>query len=509
MVRLLLSTLSLLLLVPVCRASHREALLIGNSAYPKHRLATPKQDVEAVARFLEKQGFHTTKVFDLKRAQVRDVVERFLTRIPTRGTAFVYFSGYAMVGEDDGKKDNYFVPVDCNLRNAREIGNQNYGVNELLELLNSKSGSIANFILVDGCYQHPGKSEEILLGLMDPGKIAANSFVGFAAPAGKVISPEKKLSAMVQRLTQESGASLTSALESVCASSTSTLDDSFALAEETEPAIAPPDKFREGKKPGEEWVNARGMVFCWCPPGTFAMGSPKGGPFEDDGEGQVKITLTDGFWFGKYELTLRENVRNVSRNALAKTPNEPITLVHFDNARNTAKTFTQMERKAGRLPKDWVYALPTEIEWEYAARAGTTAPFFFGNNIEDLPQYANFADKTLLDTRDSYYGYAHPKLNDGFLKLAPVGSFKANPWGIHDVYGNVWEWCQRSFESKPEGGVDPFGKVKGNNPVIRGGSWVSKGEYCRSAFRMGWSNREERNFIGLRIILRKKRAEDK
>jgi len=220
----------------------------------------------------------------------------------------------------------------------------------------------------------------------------------------------------------------------------------------------------------------------------------------------VKVTLTRGFWIGKYELTVRESTRH-SRKAIATHKNHPLESVHWDNLRNFLKLLNKAERDAGRLTDGWEYALPSEAEWEYAARAGTKTPFYFGNDIAKLPQHANFADRSLYDTADSFYVYADRKLNDGAPRLARVGSYKPNPWGLHDIYGNVWEWCATRYSAKPVGGIDPFpiDRKKYGGPVARGGSWVSRPDYCRSAFRHRFGNRNEASFLGCRIVLRKKR----
>src|SRR5262249_24705918 len=116
------------------------------------------------------------------------------------------------------------------------------------------------------------------------------------------------------------------------------------------------------------------------------------------------------------------------------------------------------------------YRLPTEAEWEYACRAGSTTKFFFGDNDKDLDAYAWHGDIAK--------GKAHP-----------VGELKPNPWGLYDIYGNVWEWCQDRFDGKkghlPGPAVDPTGPETGDYRMVRGGAWTSHGRsrYIYSAFR--------------------------
>ena len=255
-------------------------------------------------------------------------------------------------------------------------------------------------------------------------------------------------------------------------------------------AVSPPDKFVLGKKAGDEWVNARGMVFCWCPPGKYIAGSPPETPGRFDDEAPREVVIKEGFWIGKYEHTRGQKLRNLSNKMIGDHKNHPVNQLHWDDgSRMVINTLSTEERKAGRLPADWQYSLPTEEQWEYAARAGTGTRFYFGDDLDLLPQHANFADKSSYDSGDIYSNHAHRTLDDGFARLAPVGSFRPNPWGLHDVYGNVTEWC-----------IDHG---------ARGGSWVSLAENCRSAYRDSYSSRNEQNYLGYRFVIQKTPAQSK
>ncbi|MBI1249327.1 SUMF1/EgtB/PvdO family nonheme iron enzyme [bacterium] len=261
-----------------------------------------------------------------------------------------------------------------------------------------------------------------------------------------------------------------------------------AMAEPSKPSQnseKPVVKFHPGQKAGDQWVNSHGMVFCWCPPGSYLAGSPADEPGRYEDESQREVVIREGFWIGKYEVTKGQWTGSAIRNCLASDDQHPQDMaMQSKDANRALKSLNESEAKAGALPPDWEYALPTEDQWEYAARAGTTSRFYFGDDIKQLPQHANFGDRSYYDTLDIYSNSAHRTLDDGFAKLAPIGSLKPNPWGLHDVYGNLAEWCE--------------------NAVTRGGSWVSSAENCRSAYRHKFGDRDKEPFIGFRFVIRRK-----
>ncbi len=471
-------------------AEHRVALLIGNSDYPEAELQSPSKDIRAVGKALENRGFRTTLAEDLRWDEMREVVERFARSVPTCGTALVYFSGYTMTGTRNGKEEDCFLALDTNTQDHRRIANQGYGQNRLMELLEERCGAKNILVLVDGCYLHPKSRKDSQLD--PPKELLPNMFIGYGNEPDDLQPPPKEgLSSFAARIVKAlNDKELTpiDALRFASSWSRTTLPESVKLAEPASKVIAPPDQFTEGKNAGDEWVNSQGMVFCWCPPGTYVMGSPmdEEGRLED--EKQVVVEFQEGFWISKYEVTIRENPRGrLHRDVLGRTKNHPVTLINWDDAsRMVKKTLTEAERKAGCLPNDWEYDLPTQEEWEYAARAGTKTRFSFGDDEKLLPLYGNFADKSLYDTGDLFYNYAHRSLDDGIAFVAPVGSYRPNPWGLHDVHGNVAEWCAGT--------------------KMRGGSFLSLPNYCRSAQKNSWPNRQEQNFLGFRFVIRKKSA---
>jgi len=469
-------------------ADHRVALLIANSAYEGSALRTPAPSVRAIDAALVLHGFRTDSLENLKQQDFRKAIENWAATVPTNATAVIYFTGYALPGDVKGKADTCLMPVDAKAQNERDAGSRGYGVRELLDMLGSRCGAQNIIVLVDGSFAWPKQSFE-RTGAVAMDDLPANTMLAFAAEPGHVVEQNSgDLSPMATALTKQLSHAKVAPINAIKASAAwvrSTLNESLTLAGQATQPIAAPTEFRKGVKAGDEWVNGQGMVFCWCPPGSYTMGSPDDMPGKFDDEAQSQVTFTEGFWISKYEVTIRENPRKSNpRNMIGKEKNHPVTMIHHGDGRSMArKTLTEAERKAGHLPADWEYDLPTEKEWEYAARAGSKSRFYFGDDISQLPLHANFADKAAYDSGDFYLNYAHRTLDDGSAEIAKVGSYKPNPWGLNDVYGNVAEWCA--------------------GQEIRGGSFLSTPENCRSAYRHHWPERNERNFIGYRFVIRK------
>ncbi|MFM8582475.1 MAG: formylglycine-generating enzyme family protein [Planctomycetaceae bacterium] len=254
-----------------------------------------------------------------------------------------------------------------------------------------------------------------------------------------------------------------------------------------------------GMTPGEERNdNGLGMKLAWCPAGTFTMGSPKSevGRYED--EEQVEVTLTEGFWIGKYEVTQGEweSVMGTTpwqgEKSVKQDPKCAATYVCWDDAIEFASRLTRQERAAGRLPAGWSYSLPTEAQWEYACRAGTTTVYSFGNKAGQLSEFDWWQGNT------GQQQYAHE-----------VGSRKPNPWGLYDLHGNVAEWCWDGYEKQLPGGTDPRVNPQGMSRVFRGGAWRYRAEICRTAARRNDTPgvRSRSNRLGLRVILSGERRE--
>ena len=256
-----------------------------------------------------------------------------------------------------------------------------------------------------------------------------------------------------------------------------------------------------GSKAGTEREIAI-IKFCWCPAGRFKMGSPPNEPERRPGEDQVEVMLTRGFWMGKYEVTQGQWKRVIGafpgELSAGEGDNFPIYNVNFAEAEEFCRKLTENAHRSGELPKEWEFRLPTEAQWEYACRAGTTTATAFGDKLSS--KQANFEGEPYNGAEEG------PSLK----RTAPVGSYPPNSWGLHDMHGNVFEWCRDWYHAKLPGGVDPdlysanksaqHNRTGSLSRVRRGGCWADKGWPCRSAFRLRFEPERRADHIGFRIV---------
>jgi sulfatase modifying factor 1 len=253
---------------------------------------------------------------------------------------------------------------------------------------------------------------------------------------------------------------------------------------------------------GGELREVAGVKLCWCPPGQFLMGSPPDEPERRPDETQVAVTLTKGYWMGKYEVTQGQWKRIAGQlpGPLTADGGEgddlPVYNVNYAEARQFCRQLTELGHKAGSLPATWEFRLPTEAQWEYACRAGTTTATSFGDKISSYQ--ANFKGKPYNGAEEG------PSLK----RSSKVGSYPANAWGLHDMQGNVVEWCRDWYHFKLPGGIDPdLSSEKGSinrdgtySRCRRGSAWTDEGWVCRSAFRQRFEPDRRYDHIGFRIV---------
>lgn len=236
-----------------------------------------------------------------------------------------------------------------------------------------------------------------------------------------------------------------------------------------------------GTSAGEtQELTALKIKFCWCPAGQFLMGSRDDAPGHQLNETQFEVTLSKGFWLQQTELTQEqyETLMGVNpSNFKGKT--NPVESVDWNDAREFCRRLSELppEKASGNH-----YRLPTEAEWEYGCRAGSTTSFCFGDDESELEEYAWFNKNSARTTH-------------------PVATRQPNAWGLHDMHGNVMEWCSDFFGNYPTGtATDPKGPDSSDKRSLRGGGWFFVPLYARSAHRDAFVPTARYVGLGFRLV---------
>ncbi len=241
------------------------------------------------------------------------------------------------------------------------------------------------------------------------------------------------------------------------------------------------DSAHHGRNITLEFGEDAKLAMVWVPPGSFEMGDGSSDEDSwDDERPQTKVTFTQGFWLGKTEVTQAQWEAVMENNpSKFRGGNLPVEQVSWDDAMEFCRKLTRMASEAGALIPGYEYSLPTEAQWEYACRAGTTTPH--AGELEALAWY--------------YENSGH--------RTHPVGTKEANAWGFHDMHGNVSELCHDWYGQYPGGEVeDPAGTDSGWGRIYRGGDWSNTRSSLRSASRSWNLPRISNYFIGFRLALR-------
>lgn len=487
------------------------ALVIGNGKYAYKSLKNPINDATDMKTVLENIGFKVIFKTNLNQAGMDKALRQFGSLLSEKkGVGFFYYAGHGARANGH----NYLIPIDNN-RIAVQNDLQYYAIDaqKVLSTMQDAKNQV-NIIVLDACRDNPykGASRSLAKGLnqmVSP----RGSIIAFATSEGKTASDvsvngrnglftshliaalkaapknhqrvDDMFMAISDAVTKESHGKqepwqLSSLKRPFCfggclgVASTATVQQVAVVKPSVHPVKVRPSVPRQkvSKKVFRDTLKdgSKGPEMVKIPAGSFQMGDIQGGGAYD--EKPVHKVSVKAFAMGKYEVTFAEFDKFAEATGREKPfglgwgrGNRPVINVSWHSAVAYAKWLSEQTGHS--------YRLPTEAEWEYAARAGTSTKYWWGNDIG----------------RNKANCY---QCGSSFDYTAPVGSFEANPFGLYDTAGNVWEWTCSEYNDKYQGSE----KVCNNNAsefVLRGGSWNDKPQSSRSASRY-WLM----SFIGLR-----------
>lgn len=505
---------------PSVSAGKRVALVIGNSRYATAPLKNPANDAKLIKQVLGGLDFEVLAYNNLDLVKMEAALRTFRGRLKAGDLALFFFAGHGI----QLKGQNYLVPIGVERIAAEyEVPHKMLNVGMVLEAMEDSDANL-NVLVLDCCRNNPFQRSwrSVRSGLAAIADIPEGTLLAFATAPGTTAadgagdnSPYTAELAQVLTERPQDGLELVDAFRRASqavykrskqrpwinfdasmpecllwAQGTSTASTNgptkvMAKIEKTSPA----ERFDfSSARAGDVAEFTRFQInFCWCPPGTYKMGSPADDEQVPANEKpQIDVRLTSGFWLGQTEVTQAEwkavmgtepwTVDRPSGPRFYKEgPAFPATHIGWEDAVSFCKKLTDLERRDGRLTNGWEYQLPTEAQWEYACRAGTQTRYSFGDDPQDL----------------DYYGWHYGNTGSAAPHEHPVGSKEPNPWNLHDMYGNVHEWCLDAYAHKVAGGSDPVRAPETGTPasrtyrVSRGCDWEANAEDCRSAARSG------------------------
>jgi len=503
------------LLVSALNAQQKYALVIGNGAYTGiSKLNNPVNDANDMTAALRGLGFTVNTVLNGSLEQMENAVRNLQRQLGASSNSYGFFF-YAGHGVQVGG-ENYLIPVDSNIQSEAQLRLRAVSLRDVMESL-SNAGNELNMVVLDACRDNPFSwNRSGARGLTVVTGAPSGSIVMYATSANSVaedgngrnglftgclldnlktsgLSVYEIFDRTMGDVIKATGGRQNPELSLRFSGANSAYLGSRPVqpAPQPTPQPSPSQTVQPTSVPVTPPMRVSAPEMVLISGGTFQMGSPSNEADRKDNEKQHQVTV-GSFYMGKYEVTQKEYQEVMGmNNSYFNGDNLPVENVNWYQAVNYCNRLSQRD---GLTPAYTVngtdvtwnqnangYRLPTEAEWEYACRAGTTTPFNTGNNI--TTNQANFKS----------------------LKTTEVGSFAPNPWGLYDMHGNVWEWCWDIYDvyvtksrediafgysmylvgGSRDGGAqaDPKGVSSGSGRVVRGGSWYNTAQDLRSAYR--------------------------
>jgi formylglycine-generating enzyme required for sulfatase activity len=531
----------LLLLWPaLALAEPRTALVVGNAGYRDSPLNNPVNDARDMSEALRALGFEVIQQENVDKRGFDAAVSDFARQLQQRGgVGLFYYSGHGA----QVRGENYLIPVNATINSEADVEYEAVNAGRVLRNM-EQAGNGLNIVVLDACRNNPYRgwyrsegskglarmdapTGSIIAYATAPGTVAADG-AGRNSPYTAQLLPAMRAPGVgIEQLFKQVRIQVAKATDNrqVPWESSSLMGDFF---------FVPPTSPAEGNQPQAGQVfrdtlsdGTRGPAMVVIPAGEFQMGSPEGEAGRNSDERRHRVKIGQAFALGQYEVTVGEFKRfaeatsyrtDAEKNAGGKegcliayregsqskygyqagyswkNPNfkqgddHPVVCVSWNDAVAYVKW---LSKEMGQS-----YRLPTEAEWEYAARAGTTGARYWGDDPNQACRYASVADQTAKQT---FLDLAIHECTDSYVYTAPVGAFQPNSWKLYDMLGNVWEWTCSVYSKDYDG---PEQKCADKNTtdslVVRGGSWNFDPVVVRSARR--WDVPTPRYcFLGFRL----------
>ncbi|MFA6346557.1 MAG: SUMF1/EgtB/PvdO family nonheme iron enzyme, partial [Syntrophales bacterium] len=486
-------------------AEHRIALVIGNSAYRMGALRNPVNDARAVAATLRDLGFSVEERTDLSYQEMGRAIVRFGQSIRRDSVALFYYAGHGLQVQGS----NYLVPVDAQIHDEGEVQFATVNAGLVLAKMEEAKNPV-NIVILDACRDNPyARSWKRSSGGRGLAKMDApvGSIIAYAAGPGETADDGKGKNGLytesLVRQMKAPGLKIEDVFKRVRSevrqrsdgrqvpAETTQLEGDFYFTRGTVEAAPAPPPLAMARPPEPPPVPAAprageilrdpvtGMEMVYVPGGCYRMGDTFGDG--NSSEKPVHEVCVSDFYIGKYEVTQGQWRQIMGYNPSHFSScgdNCPVENVSWNDAQNFAD---KLNNRTGKQ-----YRLPTEAEWEYAAQSGGKSEKWAGTSSES-------------SLRD--YAWYDANSED---KTHPVGQKKPNVLGLHDMSGNVWEWCSDGWEMdyyKNSPRDNPKGPADGSHRFFRGGSWSHRAADARASFRY-FVRPETRNVnLGFRLVL--------
>lgn len=510
----------------------RVALVIGNDAYEAAPLRNPVNDARGMARILSQLGFQVTQRENLGQKEMKQEIQAFGQKLMKGGVGLFYYAGHGM--QVNGR--NYLIPVGARIEHEKQVEFESVDMGAMLAEMEHARNRM-NIVILDACRDNPfaRSFRSTMQGLASvnaptgtliayataPGSVANDGPSAHGIYTGELVKVIQRPGLRIEDVFKQVRSAVREATQGkqIPWESSSLEGDFFFRAPSQEPPriavtgkepapsvapIAPVARGEHQVKVPKTWREpVTGIQFVWVPGGCYLMGSPLSEDSRHMDEGPVHEVCVKDLWFGKYEVTneeLRKLHPDHNSGAFEKHSlngdRQPAVHLSWEDAKSFAQWLT--EQNGGQ----YRFRLPTEAEWEYAARGGTSTSRYWGDDSQGACEYENVADLTA----QKLWGWQdiHP-CDDGYAATAPVGSFQPNGFGLYDMLGNASEWCEDIY------GVDMYANYDRDNPlhrgwgagldrVVRGGHWHGGPESSRSASRASGMPRAMNDDLGVRLV---------